>query len=76
MGIRSKQPDANGSPQMLVALTSWCTDDPDGEPVAVREGERFKPDSWVAQKFGGWLADASLPSWEIESLSRKATGHR
>jgi len=61
---------------MLVALTSWATDDEDGAPVVIREGERFEPDSWVAERFEGWLADASLPSWEIQSLSRKVKGHR
>ena len=75
MGIRNKQPESKESPELLIALTSWATDDPDGRPIVILEGERFRADSWVAKRFTTWLADASLSSWEIERLSSRVKGH-
>ncbi len=74
MALRTKQTEQR--PQLLRALTSWCTDDPDGVPIVIREDERFAPDSWVAERFGGWLCDADLPDPEVHRLKAKVKGPR
>ena len=69
MALRTKQQTER--PRLLRALTSWSTDTPDGQPIAILEDERFAEDSWGAERFRGWLCDADLPDPDVKALKAK-----
>ncbi len=74
MGIRNKAkvPKEFEGIELVVCYESFTTDDEQGRPVSVAEGDLLSTDAELVQRFGShFFCDAGLPTWDRHQLKMK-----